>query len=293
MLRLAILTARGRLGTFVGALLALFASAVLVMAGGMLLEAALRSHPPVERYAAAARRRHRAPERRRRPRRRPRRARPRRAQRSSRSSRPCPACARRSPTCRVPARLGGRATVGARLEQRRPHALRAHRRPRARAARARSSPATRRGSARGCASPRPRAPHASPSSASRGRATPCASAPRSSSTDAEAARLAGHPGRVDAIGILAGPGFDVAAAARRRGRRRGPHRRRARPRPSTPSSRQARTQLIAVAASFGGLAHVHRDLRRGRHDGPGRSSSASTRSRCCARSPRRPARSAA
>ena len=54
MLRLAILSARGRLGTFTGALVALFASAVLVMAGGMLLESALRTHPPVERYAAAA-----------------------------------------------------------------------------------------------------------------------------------------------------------------------------------------------------------------------------------------------
>src|SRR3954471_2272211 len=54
MLRLAILSARGRLGTFTGALVALFASAVLVMAGAMMLEAALRSHPPVERYAAAS-----------------------------------------------------------------------------------------------------------------------------------------------------------------------------------------------------------------------------------------------
>ena len=54
MLRLAILTARKRLGTFVGAFLALVGSAVLVMAGGMLLESALRSHAPVTRYAAAA-----------------------------------------------------------------------------------------------------------------------------------------------------------------------------------------------------------------------------------------------
>ena len=54
MLRLAILSARGRLGTFAGALITLFASSVLVMAGGMTLEAALRNHPPVERYAAAA-----------------------------------------------------------------------------------------------------------------------------------------------------------------------------------------------------------------------------------------------
>src|SRR5881275_3726244 len=54
MLRLALLTARTRPGSFAGALLAFAMSAVLVMAGGMLLEAALRTHPPVERYAAAA-----------------------------------------------------------------------------------------------------------------------------------------------------------------------------------------------------------------------------------------------
>src|SRR3954465_6192312 len=54
MLRLAIVSARGRLGTFTGALVALIASAVLVMAGGMQLEAALRTQPPVERYAGTA-----------------------------------------------------------------------------------------------------------------------------------------------------------------------------------------------------------------------------------------------
>jgi hypothetical protein len=43
MLRIALLTARTRPGTFVGAFLAFAASAVLVVAGGMLLEAALRS----------------------------------------------------------------------------------------------------------------------------------------------------------------------------------------------------------------------------------------------------------
>src|SRR5256885_8055442 len=54
MLRLGILSARGRLGTFTGALVALIASSALVMGGAMPLEAALRTHPPVERYAAAA-----------------------------------------------------------------------------------------------------------------------------------------------------------------------------------------------------------------------------------------------
>src|SRR4051795_5015782 len=54
MLRLAVSSARGRLGTFIGALVALIASSALVMAGGMPLEAALREHAPVERYAATA-----------------------------------------------------------------------------------------------------------------------------------------------------------------------------------------------------------------------------------------------
>src|SRR4051812_30405449 len=54
MLRLALLGARGRLSTFIGALVALMASSALVMAGGMPFMAALRAHPPVERYAATA-----------------------------------------------------------------------------------------------------------------------------------------------------------------------------------------------------------------------------------------------
>src|SRR5436190_12921087 len=53
MLRLAVLTARGRLGTFAGALIALFAAAALSMAWGMQLESILRTHSPVERYAGA------------------------------------------------------------------------------------------------------------------------------------------------------------------------------------------------------------------------------------------------
>src|SRR3954454_7505586 len=54
MLPLAIRSARGRLGTFTGALVALTASSALVMGGAMPLESALRTHAPVERYAAAA-----------------------------------------------------------------------------------------------------------------------------------------------------------------------------------------------------------------------------------------------
>ena len=55
MCRLALLTARTRPGSFAGALLAFAMSAVLVMAGGMLLQAALRTHPPVERYVGPQR----------------------------------------------------------------------------------------------------------------------------------------------------------------------------------------------------------------------------------------------
>src|ERR1700748_789412 len=54
MLRLAILSSRGRLGTFAGALIALAAAAALATAWGMQLESVLRSDPPVERYAGAA-----------------------------------------------------------------------------------------------------------------------------------------------------------------------------------------------------------------------------------------------
>src|SRR5436305_12375865 len=54
MLRLAILSSRGRLATFVGALIALTAASVLATAWGMQLESVLRSHPPLDRYAGAA-----------------------------------------------------------------------------------------------------------------------------------------------------------------------------------------------------------------------------------------------
>src|SRR3712207_3046906 len=54
MLRLALSSARGRVGTFAGALVALTASSALVMAGAMPFESALRTQPPVERYAATA-----------------------------------------------------------------------------------------------------------------------------------------------------------------------------------------------------------------------------------------------
>jgi putative ABC transport system permease protein len=53
MLRIAILGVRGRLSAFTGAFVALFVAAVLVMACGVLLESGIRAHAPVERYAAA------------------------------------------------------------------------------------------------------------------------------------------------------------------------------------------------------------------------------------------------
>ncbi len=77
-------------------------------------------------------------------------------------------------------------------------------------------------------------------------------------TDAEAARLAGHPGRADAIGVLAAPGADRAALAHRlriaAGRQA---------RVLTGSARggaedlgvaDAREAVIAIAGTFGGLA---------------------------------------
>src|SRR3954451_9443652 len=54
MLRLALLSGRGRLGTFTGALVALMAASVLTTAWGMQLESVLRGQAPVERYDGAA-----------------------------------------------------------------------------------------------------------------------------------------------------------------------------------------------------------------------------------------------
>ena len=72
-------------------------------------------------------------------------------------------------------------------------------------------------------------------------------------TDAEAARLAGHPGRVDAIAVLAGPGFDVS---RLRGAAPGAQvsTGAARGRAEHPELEQRRATLIPVTAAFGGLA---------------------------------------
>src|SRR3954467_5018603 len=54
MFRLALNSARKRPSTFLGGLLTFFVAGILTMAGAMLLEAALKTHPPVQRYSAAA-----------------------------------------------------------------------------------------------------------------------------------------------------------------------------------------------------------------------------------------------
>jgi putative ABC transport system permease protein len=72
-------------------------------------------------------------------------------------------------------------------------------------------------------------------------------------TDAQAARLAGHPSTVDAIGVLAAPRFDTSrlrAAAQGAVVLTGA----ARGRAEYSELQEAKTKLIAVAASFGGLA---------------------------------------
>jgi putative ABC transport system permease protein len=72
-------------------------------------------------------------------------------------------------------------------------------------------------------------------------------------SDAEAERLGGHPGRVDAIGVLAGPGFDAARLHAAAGGARvltGD----ARGEAEHPELKAARMTLIPVTAAFAGLA---------------------------------------
>ncbi len=251
MLRLALLSARGRLGTFTGALVALIASSALVMAGAMPFEAALRTHPPVERYAAAP-------------------AVVTGAQTvGADNDVPLGERARVSSALAVrlagvpgvraaigdvsaPARLGDRDTVshGWSSAALTPYVLTAGRPPAGRdevvtgyraalGARLRlaSTEASRTVTVVGVARPR----------------HPVRQRTAIFLTDGEAARLAGHPGRVDAIGVLAGPGFDAArlravsgGAVVLTGDARG--------KAEYPDLQEARTTLIAVTASFGGLA---------------------------------------
>ena len=251
MLRLAILSSRGRLGTFAGALVALAAAAVLATAWGMQLESVLRSHPPVERYAGAAAvvtgqqkvgadhdvflgERARVS--------------------STLTARlaAVPGVTAAIGDVSVPARLGSHMTeahgwASAALA---PYVLTAGHPPGGpgevvtgyrtalgtRLLLASTGPA-RTVTVVGVALPR----------------HPFGTYAAIFVTDTEAARLAGHPGRVDAIGVLATPGFDVSrlrAAAGTAEVLSGD----ARGSAEHPELQQTRTTLIPVTAAFGGLA---------------------------------------
>src|SRR5690242_2675811 len=257
MLRLAVLSARGRFGAFTGALVALIAAAVLSMAWGMQLESILRTHAPVERYAAATAvvtgqqqtgnghhdvllgERARVS--------------------SALTARlvAVPGVRAAIGDVSVPALLGGAPVVahGWGSAALAPYVLTAGRPPAGPGEVVTSYPAalgTRlslaaAGPARtvtvvGVARPRhPVSQQAVP--------PPMAIF----LTDAEATRLAGHPGLVDAIGVLAGPGFDVArlrAAAGGAQMMTGG----ARGAAEYPELERSRTTLIPVTAAFGGLA---------------------------------------
>jgi putative ABC transport system permease protein len=251
MLRLSILSARGRLGTFTGALIALFAAAVLSMAWGMQLESMLRTRPPVERYSGAA------------------------AviagqqkvgadhdvllsERARVSSaliprlEAVPGVRAAIADVSIPARLGDRSVVAHRWGSAAltPYVLSAGRPP--------SGPdeiVTGYPAALG-----PRLPLAAtePTRTVKVVGVALSRNPVSQQTaifltDAEATRLAGHPGRVDAIGVLAAPGFDASrlrAAAPGAQVLTGA----ARGAAEYPDLQRTRKTLIPVTAAFGGLA---------------------------------------
>ena len=251
MLRLAVLSARGRLGAFTGALIALFAAAVLSMAWGMQLESILHTHPPVERYAGAT-------------------AVVTGQQKAgvdhdvllgerARASSALIARLAAVPGVRaaigdvsVPAGLGGRAAVahGWSSSALTPYVLSAGRPPAGPDEVVTGYPATL----------GTRLPLAATGPAHTvtvvGVAQPRHPVSQQTAiflTDAEATRLAGHPGRVDAIGVLAAPGFDVgrllAAAGGAQvltGDARGAA--------EYPELELSRTTMIPVTAAFGGLA---------------------------------------
>ncbi|HEY0416249.1 MAG TPA: FtsX-like permease family protein [Gaiellaceae bacterium] len=250
MLRLAILTARKRLGTFLGAFLALAGSAVLVTAGGMLLQSALRSHPPVTRYAAAAAivaghqdvgpdRDVILDE--------PVRVRDALVERLARVAGVRAAIADSSVVARLGAHdVQAHSWSSARLA---PYRLVAGRPP--------AAP-----NELVVTQPLPLGTDLRLTAADGGRTATVvgvARAPRAAPglpvvflTDSELVRLAGHPGRVDAIGVLAAPGFDperLRAAAGGAVVLTGA----ARSKAESVAVQSDRTQLIAVAASFGGL----------------------------------------
>src|SRR3954449_8490806 len=251
MLRLALLSARGRLSTFIGAFVALFASAALMVAGGMPFDAALRTHPPVERYAGAAAvvtgqqivgADHDVPL--------GERARVSSALTARRAA--VPGVRAAIGDVSVPVHLGARQAVahGWGSAPLTPYVLSAGRPPArpgevvagypaalgARLSLASTEPA-RTVTVVGVARPRHRV----------------AQQTAIFLTDDEAERLGGHPGSVDAIGVLAGPGFDAArlravtgGAQVLTGDARG--------KAEHPELQGARMTLIPVTAAFAGLA---------------------------------------
>ena len=251
MLRLAVLSARGRLGTFTGALVALFAAAVLSMAWGMQLESILRTHPPVERYAGTtavvtgqqrAGTDHDAP-----------------LGERARVSSALTARLAAVPGVRaaigdvsVPARLGDRAAVahGWSSAALTPYVL-SPGRPPARPGEVVTGYPAALGERLPLAATEP-ARTVTVVGVARPR-HPVSQQTAIFLTDAEATRLAGHPGRVDAIGVLAAPGFDVsrlrAAAGGAEVLSGG-----ARGAADYPELERTRTILIPVTAAFGGLA---------------------------------------
>ena len=249
MLHLAALSARGRLGAFTGALVALFAAAVLSMAWGMQLESILRTHAPVERYAGAAAvvtgqqevgRHVLLGER-------------------ARVSSALAARLAAVPGVRaaigdvsVPAQLGGGAVVahGWSSAALTPYVLIAGRPPVRPDEVVTGYPA-----ALGARLPLAAAGPVRTVTVV-GVARPSHPVSRQTAvflSDAEATRLAGHPGRADAIGVLSAPGFDVsrlrAAAGGAQvltGAARGAA--------EFPELERTRAVLIPVTAAFGGLS---------------------------------------
>src|SRR3954454_21858996 len=251
MFRLALLSGRGRLGAFAGALVALIAASVLTTAWGMQLESVLRGHPPVERYAGAAAvvtgrqivgPDHDVP------------LDERARVSSSLASRlaAVPGVRAAIGDVSVPVRLGDRDAVahGWGSAALTPYVLSAGRAP-ARPGEVVAGYRTALGARLSLASTEP-ARTVTVVGVARPRHA-VSQQPAIFLTDAEAARLGGHPGRVDAIGVLAGPGFDssrlaaVAGGARiLTGAARGTA--------EHPELQRARITLIPVTAAFTGLA---------------------------------------
>jgi putative ABC transport system permease protein len=251
MLRLAVLSARGRLGMFTGALVALFAAAVLSMAWGMQLESILRTHAPVERYAGAT-------------------AVVAGQQKAgaghgvllgerARVSSALAARLAAVPGVRsaigdvsVPAELGDRAAVahGWSSAALTPYVLSAGRPPAGPGEVVTGYPATL-GARLSFAATEP-ARTVTVVGVARPR-HPVSQQAAIFLTDAEATRLAGHPGRVDAVGVLAAPGFD---AGRLRAVADGAQvlTGDARAAAEYPELERTRTIMIPVTAAFGGLA---------------------------------------